>query len=310
MFIELSSRRLFVFSQVLASCFLSAASFDQLPKGDSDQRIEEICESNVAYLGSINSLQCNYRVSNSEGWDARVSFAIEGDRFVVDRQDVSPLVAGTNPIRVIHANDSMNYQHFNGSAALLTIDAEPSAFRYGTSTPWTRIYAWASPGGRELVWNDLRADGYLQEVFSQARWVESRVEQGQTVDVLAFPQRGTPVSCEWQVAFSRELSWLPVAWERRITSDGQLSSSLHVTRFEPVVTSGFEGPIPLAIVHRETGADGVISRRETFLRVQPGSVVINKDIGDDTFRIPHSIAEHVVYLVEHRNRAAMQRVVQ
>ena len=240
----------------------------------------------------LRTLQFAYHFESDTGTTTNAEFIAAGDRFRVDRVDITGAeIHGRKnpPMSFSTAYNGKRQQQLDRRQSLMRLEDGNDSARYQLGTPQTFAYGWLRMHGTPaLRWDMIVGSNLWEKRFADATYVGKVNEGGRILEVVEFPQREVPPPCMFKVFFAPDLGYLPIKYVRRVEETGKISSTMEVTRFKTFDIDGHPIAVPTEVEFQETGADKVSLKQKITLRIDEGSLKVNEDVEDSLFTIDFS----------------------
>lgn len=273
-------RRVSRLSVLCLSCLLFLTA--QRPMNGDD--VAAICEHAYFHASLIQSLMYEFDLESTEGGlKTHVRFASVGSYFRIDREDSSGLIVQGRPSAPMISSTAFNgerQQQLNRTNMSLRLQNGVDGARYDIPIPHEFVYGWLDNlNGAMLRWDQILSKKLWDERFAEAISLGTITEAGRILEVVEFPQRANvQTRCVWKVYFATELGYLPIRYERRVESNGALSSTMIVDKYKLFDVDGAQSAIPIKISFVETGADEASLPDTMTMEVNEPSLKINGDV--------------------------------
>ena len=263
--------------------------FGESSKG-RDLDLVLLCTQAQFHAALLKTLQFAYYYESDCGLTGNAKFASSGDRFRLDRVDITGgkiLGDKSSGMSLSTAYNGNRQQRLDVKQSLLRLKNGNDGVIYGLAIPQTLAYAWLRMHGTPpLRWDSIVGGTLWEERFAEATYVGKVNRNGRILEVVEFPQRkGLNTPCIWKVYFDPDLGYLPIKYVRRVEKTGEVSSTMEVTRFKTFDIAGHTIGVPTEVNFQETGADSVSLVQKKTYRVDEGSLKVNEDVEDRLFTI-------------------------
>jgi hypothetical protein len=283
-------------SLIAASC-LNAADLDEIRSG----AFKTAC--------LLRSSSYEARLTNSRGGVMKLRFVRNGNKYLVDREDVSATAIKfqgklADPLNFITSFDGDRYQSFDKKTRGLKISTGRQAL--GAVDPLLWPYSWLTLGlCNDHTWANVQNPEQWERRFADAQFVDRRQLDGRDFAVVEFPQTCAGDECIYRVYFDAIAGYYPVKFERIVVESNATSTQLEVTELETRQVAGETAPLPIKIEKDESGADGASMVIRQVVTLMPETIQLNAQIDDASFDLSKLEASSV-YDVQ-QTAAALKR---
>lgn len=281
------------------ACLLVAIAVIRLTElkalGD-ESRLADIRSQGRFHIQLIRTLEYRFKLSDNHGWVTQVDLHLEGTKFRIDRADTTGMQVldrRISPLQSMAAYNDERSQNYNANDSQFILRDGNGRASYSVDFPQGVVYAWLRmPGTPPIRWDHINSSKAWEDRFASATSLGTVEEDGQTLEVVDFPQQVT-TPCIFKVFFNPALGYLPVKYIRRVTATGETASTMEVRKVHEMVIDGHRIGLPMEVRFDETGNDGVSLKQTLDYVVDESSLNVNKEIDQSLFTLDPKLAKSV-----------------